>query len=118
MSLEEERLLGRSDLGWIDPDRRGRRRWLRCTTRESFRMCGVRCRQDLGTGHEARLCQTVVDVVGREQAEAGVAVLGVVPGEKDLAVRASILDRAEALREVRPVFQRLELRLRERVVVR
>ena len=77
---------------------------MRYAARESFGMRGVRRHQGLGTGHEARLGQTVVDVVGREQPEAGVAVLGVVPREKDLAVRAGILDRAEALREVRPVF--------------
>ena len=44
-------------------------------------------------------------------------VLGVVPGEEDVAVGAGVLDRAEARREVRPVLQRLELRLGERVVV-
>ena len=56
-------------------------------------MRGMRRRQDLGAGHDARLGQAVVDIVGREQAEAGVAVLGVVPGEEDLAMRPGILDR-------------------------
>ena len=54
---------------------------------------------------------------GREQADAAVMVLGVVPGKEALEKAACILDRAEARREVRAVLQRLELRLRERVVV-
>ncbi len=93
MSLVEERLLGRSGLGWIDPDGRGRRRRLRHAAGKPLGMRGMRRRQDLGAGHDARLGQAVVDIVGREQAEAGVAVLGVVPGEEDLAMRPGILDR-------------------------
>ena len=61
--------------------------------------------------------QAVVDVMGRQEPKAAVPVLGVVPGEEGVAVRAGVLDRAEARRERRAVFQRLELGLRERVVV-
>jgi len=43
---------------------------------------------------------------------------GVVPSKEWLAVGACVLDATEALGEVRSVLQRLELRLRERVVVR
>jgi hypothetical protein len=39
-------------------------------------------------------------------------VFVVVPLEEQSAVSASVLDRAEALREVRSVFQSFELRLR------
>ena len=63
------------------------------------------------------LGQAVMHVNGRQQAEAGMMVLSVVPGEEALAVRSGVLNRAEPLREVRAVLQRLELRLRERVVV-
>src|SRR5882757_9988650 len=44
-------------------------------------------------------------------------VLGVVPREEVLAVRSRVLPGAEALGEVRPVLERLELSFRERVVV-
>ena len=67
---------------------------------------------------DALLGQAVVHVGGRQQAEADVMVLGVVPGEEDVAVGSGVLDRAEALRERRAVLQRLELGLGERVVVR
>jgi hypothetical protein len=46
----------------------------------------------------------VVNVGGGVQAEAAVAVLVVVPGEEDLAVRSCCLDRVEAAGEVRPVL--------------
>jgi len=59
----------------------------------------------------------VVHVGGRQQAEAGVMVFGVVPGTEDAAVGSGILDRTEARRECRAVLQGFELRLRERVVV-
>ena len=52
-----------------------------------------------------------------QQADAAVMVFGVVPGEEKLTEAAGILDGAEAVRELWPVFQGFELRLRERVVV-
>src|SRR5208283_5102654 len=60
----------------------------------------------------------VVDVGRGVQAEAAVPVLVVVPAEEVLAVRPGVLDRGELGREVWPVFEGLELRLGERVVVR
>jgi hypothetical protein len=57
----------------------------------------------------------MMHVGGREQAKARMMVLGVVPEKEDVAVSSRILDRAEALWERRPILQRLELRLRERV---
>ena len=59
----------------------------------------------------------MMDISGRQKTEAGVMMLGVVPGEEDVAVGPSVLDRAESVGELRPVLQRLELGLRERVVV-
>ena len=44
-------------------------------------------------------------------------MLEVVPGKKRAAESAGVLDAAEAVGEVRPVLERLELRFRERVVV-
>jgi hypothetical protein len=40
------------------------------------------------------------------QANAAVMVRGVVPGEEDLAEGAGVLDRAEAVGELRPVLER------------
>jgi hypothetical protein len=63
------------------------------------------------------LGETAVHVGGRQQPEAAVPMLCGVPGEEDVAVGARVLDGAEPLRKRRPVLQRLELGLRERVVV-
>src|SRR5437879_6528179 len=81
-------------------------------------MRGVRCGQ-YGRACRETLLRPALVYVGRcQEPEGRVMVLGVVPGEEDVAVGSGILDRAEALRERRAVLQRLELRLRERVVIR
>jgi hypothetical protein len=60
---------------------------------ESLRMRGV------GRGKHSRsrryplLGQAAMHVVGRQQPETAVMVLGVVPGEEDVAVGAAVLDR-------------------------
>ena len=59
----------------------------------------------------ARLGQPVTHVKRCQQTKAGMMVLGVVPGEEDMTVCPRVLDRAETLREIRPVLERLELRL-------
>ena len=102
----------------VDPDRGRERRRARTPRDEALGMGGVRGGEHAGARLDPLLGQPVVDVVGREQAEADVAVLGVVPGEEVLAVGARVLDRAEAVGEIGPVLERLELRLGERVVVR
>jgi hypothetical protein len=73
--------------------------------------------QDRRPRRDPLLGQAVMHVGGRQQPKTAVMVLDVVPGEEDVAVGADVLDRAEPVRERRPVLQRLELRLRERVVV-
>ena len=60
--------------------------------------------QDGVAGFEAGAGEAMVDVVGREQAEAAVAVVVVVPGEEVAAVGAAVLDGPEAAREVGPVW--------------
>jgi len=60
----------------------------------------------------------VVHGVRGHQANAAVTMHGVVPAEEHLAVRASIFDRAEACREVRPILQGFELRFGVRIVIR
>ena len=53
------------------------------------------------------LGSAVVDVGGGVQAQPGVAMLLVVPGEEGLAVRSGGLDRGELAGEVGPVLQSL-----------
>ena len=52
-----------------------------------------------------------------QHADAAVAMLGVVPREKRTAVVCGVIDAHEAPREAGLVFQSLELRLRERIVI-
>jgi len=44
-------------------------------------------------------------------------VFVVVPGEKRSAKLPGIFDTAKSIREIRPVFQRLELRFGKRIIV-
>jgi hypothetical protein len=46
----------------------------------------------------------VVKDLGREQADAAVIVLGVVPGKESLAEGACVLDRTEAVRKLGPIL--------------
>ena len=77
----------------------------------------------VGRGEHGRSCrdtllgQAVMHVGGRQQAEAGMMVLGVVPGKEAVAVRSGVLDRAEASRKRGAVLQRLELGFRKGIVV-
>src|SRR5215472_8539323 len=58
-----------------------------------------------------------MDAFGSQQTQAAVVMLAVVPGEEALAEAAGVVQRAEALGKGRAVLERLELALRERVVV-
>ena len=60
---------------------------------------------------------TEVDLVGRHQADACVMVVLVIPGEEATAECAGLNDGLEPFWELRLVFQRLEMGLREGVVV-
>ena len=78
-------------------------------------MCGL---EYTGSGGDAFGGVAVMDVVRSQQADAAVVVFAVVPVEEGTAVRTGVLVRAEALGEVRPVLERLEMSLGKRVVVR
>ena len=52
-----------------------------------------------------------------QQLQPGMMMLVVIPGEEVLTETAGILDGAETVRVVRPVFHGFEVRFRERVVV-
>ena len=74
-------------------------------------MSGVGCLKYLGA-LELDVCSAAeVDVGGRVEPDARVAVLVVVPLEEALAERTSIFNGAESSRELWAVFERLELRL-------
>ncbi len=60
---------------------------------------------------------SIVDLVGRHQADADVVMLLVVPGEELLAEGPGVLDAAEAFWELGLIFERLEMAFRERVVI-
>src|SRR4051795_8597635 len=64
------------------------------------------------------LSLAVMHLVRGHQSDANVMVILVVPGEEAAAKGSGILDAAEALGKLWLVFQGLEVRLRERVVVR
>ena len=84
---------------------------------EPFGVACVGGGEHVGSAGPDGLGVSIVDVDGVVPADAGVVVLGVVPGEEALAERAGVLDRAERLGEVGPVLQRAELRLAVGVVV-
>ena len=73
-------------------------------------MCLIRGTKHLASGFLYVLRKSIVDGLRREQSDAGVMMLCVIPGKEDLAETPAILDAAEPIGEVRPVLERLELR--------
>ncbi len=67
---------------------------------------------------EHRLGSAAMHIGGRQHRDAPMAVLGVVPREERSTVPRGVVDPGEAAREAGVVLQGLELRLRERIVVR
>ena len=103
--------------GFVDPDLRGRWWRLRRFSNKAFGMSHVGGIEDLASLCDGGGREAVMNHGGGEQTETGVAMFFVVPGEKNLAKGASILDRPETFGKARPVFQRFEVTLRVRVVV-
>ena len=62
-------------------------------------------------------CSAIVNVVWGQHADAAVSMLGVVPRKERPTVIRGMLDACEAPRKAGLVFQGLELRFRERIVV-
>jgi len=54
------------------------------------------------------LNKSEADGLRREQSDDAVVAPRIVPGEKDMAGRAAVLDAAESIGKVRPVLERLE----------
>ena len=84
---------------------------------EPFWVAGVGGGQDVGADCVDVVGLSMVDVVWGVPGDAGVAVFGVIPAEETLAEGSGVGERAEGVREVGPVLQRPEMRLRVRVVV-
>ena len=85
---------------------------------ESFRICQVSLVEDLLPGDLDSSGAAVMDSCGCEQTKPAVTVCGVVSGEEDLEVGSCLFEVLEATRVVRGVFDRLEMALRKRVVIR
>jgi hypothetical protein len=76
----------------VDPYHSGPRWWSGVHPNEAFGIpLESLAENSLALGHDV-VCPAMVEHFGREQADAAVMVLGVVPGEEDLAEGASVLD--------------------------
>ena len=60
---------------------------------------------------------TVVHLVGRHQADAGMVMILIVPIKEATAERLGILNTTETLRKLRLVFHGFEVAFRERIVI-
>jgi len=67
--------------------------------------------QNLAPGYLYVLCKAVMHSFRREQADAGVPMLFVVPRKEILAKASGVFDAAEAYRKVRTILEGLELGL-------
>ena len=90
-------------------------RWL---ADESFWMRGVGRGQNIRALRAHDFGAAVMNVSRRVQASAGVTVVVVVPGKEALTETVRILLGPEAVGELGPVLERLELRLAEGIVIR
>lgn len=72
---------------------------------------------DFPSGLLRLFCQTGMDGRRGEQADAGVVMVRVIPGEEALAEAPAVLDATKAVGEVGAVLERLELRLGKRVII-
>ena len=71
-------------LGLVNPHFVGNALWTRVPLNKSFRVVVISLVQHRLSGGLNLLCQPIVDGVGREQSQAAVAVLCVVPGKEGL----------------------------------
>jgi hypothetical protein len=95
--------------GFVDPGGVGQLQGFRLRSAgESFGVLGPGGVQDLLPGDAHGVGVAVVDRGWGVQADAGVVVFVVVPGEKRVAECAGVLDRPEAAREARVVFDCFE----------
>ena len=102
---------------WIDPscDRLCRRFGL--LSDEAFGVFAEGAIERDLTGGVDLFGLTVVDLVGRHQADAGMVMVLIVPIEEAAAERFGVLDATEALRKLGLVFHGFEVAFRERIVI-
>jgi len=103
--------------GRVDPGGSGQRWRDGGLPDEAFGMSGAGGREHLLASAVLMGRLAGVDGLRGEEADAGVAMLGVVPGEEAATERTSILQTAEASGEVRSILEGLELGFGEGVVV-
>src|SRR5450631_514724 len=104
--------------GRVDPGGEWHFGWRRRDVFEAFRV-GQECRIEGDRALPGNFCGvTAVHVFRGHETDTGMPMHGVVPSEEGLTVSPRILDRAEAVREVRAVLEGLELRFGIRIVVR
>ena len=60
---------------------------------------------------------TVVDLVRRHEADAGMVMILIIPIEEAASEHLRVLDAAKPLRKLRLIFQGFEVAFRERIVV-
>ena len=101
----------------IDPHGRGQGFAARRPLHEALGMGGVGREARVVTDLKDRGRAPIVDVGGREIAQATVVMRVVVPREEIVADRARVFDGTEAVRKVRAVFDRPELGFGKGIVV-
>ena len=77
----------------------------------------IGCQEDSSSSLQYLLRLPIMEHLGSEQIDASVAMLVVVPREKGLAKNPGRFDREESVWEIRPILERLELGLGERVII-
>ena len=84
---------------------------------EALGMLGEGAVEGLLAGGMDGVCLSIMDLIWGHQAQAGMVVGLVIPGEERPAEPFGVLDAAEAARERRLVFEGLEVAFREWVVI-
>ena len=104
-------------MGWIDPDGRGFSRWLGRLLDEAFGIGAEGVIEGSLSGGVDIVGLAVVDLVGSHEADPGMVVVLVVPGEEAAAEVLGVLNAAEARGEFGLVLEGLEVGFGERIVV-
>src|SRR5215213_7796701 len=104
-------------LGLVDPDCRGQRRWLGWLADKALWVLGVGGGEHVSPPGPHHLGAAVVDVGGGMEPDAGVAVLVVVPAKEPAAEGVGVLEAAEPIGELGPVFHGAKLAFAVGVIV-
>ena len=102
----------------IDPDFAGELVWFRGASHEALRVKLVSNIEHILALPQDVFRLAIVNRGWRQQADARMTVLVVVPREKTLTESTTVLDTPKAVRELRPIFQGSKLALGKGIVVR